>query len=103
MENAIHNIEAAIALILAVKIIAEVIVNLTPTPEDDKWVGRFYRLVEVIAGVITKTAKELPGERNNPDKRLRELQHKAEGEHRADSKKQLSSTDHFGVWDDHNE
>lgn len=47
-----------IAALFAVHAAALAIVNLTPTPEDDKVVAKFYRVIEVIAGIITKTAKK---------------------------------------------
>ncbi len=47
-----------ITALFAVHAAALAIVNLTPTPEDDKVVAKFYRVIEVIAGIITKTAKK---------------------------------------------
>jgi len=66
----IDKISEILAIILAVQWIAMAIVNLTPTPEDDKWVGKFYRFIEVVAGVISKTAKEYPGERRIIEREL---------------------------------
>lgn len=40
---------------------ALLIVNLTPTPYDDLLIGRIYRVVEAIAGIVTPRAKLLPG------------------------------------------
>ena len=57
MADLIDNIAEILALILAVQWLAMIIVNLTPTPLDDKWVGKFYRVVEVLAGVASKTAR----------------------------------------------
>jgi hypothetical protein len=34
------------------------IVNATPTPKDDEIYAKAYRIIEVIAGVLTKTAKK---------------------------------------------
>lgn len=44
--------------------VAEAIVNLTPTPADDKWVAKIYRVIEAIAGLFTDKAKEKPGQRD---------------------------------------
>lgn len=43
--------------------IAVAIVNMTPTPKDDIWLGKFYKIVEAFAGILTHTAKQQPGER----------------------------------------
>lgn len=66
----IHNIEVIITFLFTIKVVAVAIVNLTPTPEDNKWLGHFYRVLEIVAGIITPAAKELPGERLNPAKRV---------------------------------
>jgi len=34
------------------------IVNATPTPKDDEIYAKAYKIIEVIAGVVTKTAKK---------------------------------------------
>ena len=91
----IDNIELVITFLFAIKIVAVAIVNLTPTPEDNKWLGRFYRLLEVVAGIITKTAKELPGERSDPAKRV-SVQSDSKGG--SNSYKRESENDPFGVW-----
>jgi hypothetical protein len=33
------------------------IVNLTPTPKDDAAVAKLYRLVEILAGLLSKKVK----------------------------------------------
>lgn len=49
--------------ILAAKAAAMVVVNYTDTPTDDVWVGRFYKVVEALAGIVnSRKAKQLPGE-----------------------------------------
>ena len=42
----------------ALHILALAIVNLTPTPKDDEIYGKVYKVVEMIAGIISKTAKK---------------------------------------------
>jgi hypothetical protein len=34
------------------------IVNITPTPKDDETVAKIYKVIEVLAGIITKLAKK---------------------------------------------
>jgi len=42
----------------ALHILALAIVNLTPTPKDDEIYGKLYKVVEMIAGIVSKTAKK---------------------------------------------
>ena len=42
----------------ALHILALAIVNLTPTPKDDEIYGKAYKVVEMIAGIVTRTAKK---------------------------------------------
>ena len=42
----------------AIHLLALAIVNLTETPRDDEIYGRFYKVVEKLAGIITKVAKK---------------------------------------------
>ena len=55
--------QTIIGFLLAVHGLAVAIVNATPTPADNIWVGKFYRLIEVLAGLFTEKAKHLPGEK----------------------------------------
>lgn len=47
-----------VAAMFAVHAAALAIVNLTPTPKDDEAVAKFYRVIELLAGIITKVAKQ---------------------------------------------
>ena len=54
-----------VALALAIHAVAVVIVNLTPTPKDNEALGqaslvvvKVYRAVEILAGIISKRAKQ---------------------------------------------
>ena len=51
-----------VAVLVALHAAAAVIVNLTPTPVDDAILGKVYKLIEFLAGVVSKRAKDLPGE-----------------------------------------
>lgn len=54
----LSNLDAIITAILALKVFANIIVNLTDTPVDNLWLGRFYRCIEVVAGIWTAKAKQ---------------------------------------------
>lgn len=45
-------------ILAAVHVLALAIVNATPTPRDDELYGKLYKVVEVLAGIISKTAKK---------------------------------------------
>ena len=46
-----------IELALAIHAVASIIVSITPTPHDDKLVGKLYKLIETLALVVGR-AKE---------------------------------------------
>lgn len=46
-----------VAALFAVHAAALAIVNLTPTPKDDAAVARYYRIIEILAGIVTKLSK----------------------------------------------
>lgn len=47
-----------VAVAAAAHGLALVIVNLTPSKRDDEVYNRVYKVIEVIAGIVTKTAKK---------------------------------------------
>lgn len=47
-----------VAIGAALHALALVIVNTTPTPKDNELYGKFYKVIEVLAGVVTKIAKK---------------------------------------------
>jgi hypothetical protein len=49
-----HILEAVFAVMTAAKLI----VNLTPTPADDAAFTKVYKVVELVAGIWTKKAKQ---------------------------------------------
>jgi hypothetical protein len=57
-----ENIEGILAAVLAAHALAVAVVNLTPTPKDNEIVGKVYKVIEFVAGIFTRKAKELPGE-----------------------------------------
>jgi len=57
MEHLLGNLQQLFTILLATHAIALAIVNLTDTPKDDEAVAKIYRLIEVLAGVVTRFAK----------------------------------------------
>jgi hypothetical protein len=47
-----------LGVLFAIHAAALAIVNLTPTPKDDEIVSKYYRVLEILAGVITKLSKD---------------------------------------------
>lgn len=54
----IANGPELLAALIAVHAAALAIVNLTPTPKDDAIVAKLYRVIEILAGVVTKLSKD---------------------------------------------
>lgn len=63
IETILENLDGILAVIVAAHALALAIVNLTPTPKDDEIVGKVYKVIEALAGVLTRNAKTLPGEK----------------------------------------
>jgi hypothetical protein len=47
-----------VALGAALHALALVIINITPTPVDNQVYGKVYKVIEVLAGIVTKIAKK---------------------------------------------
>lgn len=47
-----------LAGVLAAHALAVFIVNLTPTPKDDRVVRKVYKVIEWVAGIVTTKSKE---------------------------------------------
>lgn len=58
MDNLISNAQRLLEILLAVHGVAILIVNLTPTKRDDQAVATYYRIIEVLAGIVTRLAKD---------------------------------------------
>ena len=58
MEQFINHIQQLFVVLLATHAVAVAIVNLTPTPKDDEAVSKVYKLIEILAGIITKLVKK---------------------------------------------
>ena len=51
-----------IALIMAIISVSSIIAAVTPTPKDDVWIGKLYRLIDLCALNIYR-AKMKPGDK----------------------------------------
>jgi hypothetical protein len=58
MTDLIINAKHLVEILLAIHALALLIVNLTPTQKDDQAVAKYYRLVEILAGIVTRFAKQ---------------------------------------------
>jgi hypothetical protein len=58
MEEFVSRAEEFLAVLIAVHALALTIVNLTPTPRDDEAVAKYYRVLEILAGIVSKLAKK---------------------------------------------
>jgi len=58
MEDLISRAQDFLVVLFAVHGVALAIVNLTPTPRDDEAVAKYYRVLEILAGIISKLAKK---------------------------------------------
>ena len=58
MDQLIAHIQQLLAILIATHAVAIAIVNLTPTPKDDEQVAKFYKIIEIFAGIVTKLAKK---------------------------------------------
>ena len=57
MDFLLSNWGEIVSVAGAIHLLALAVVNLTETPRDDEIYGRFYKVVEKLAGIITKVAK----------------------------------------------
>lgn len=57
MDNYAEYITLTFAVIAALQIPAQLIVNFTETPKDDEALAKAYRVVEIIAGIWSFKAK----------------------------------------------
>lgn len=57
MDQFIAHAQQILAIMFAVHALALTIVNMTPTPKDDEAVAKYYRIIEVLAGIVSKLAK----------------------------------------------
>lgn len=53
-----ENVEAIFVALFAIHAAALAVVNLTPTPKDDEIVAKAYKVIEALAGIFGKKAKD---------------------------------------------
>jgi len=58
LEYLLNNWAEVAGIAGALHILALAVVNLTPTPKDDEIYGKVYKVIEMIAGIISRTAKK---------------------------------------------
>ena len=58
MNDLLHNAQRLVEILLAIHALALLIVNLTPTQRDNQAVAAYYRIVEILAGIVTRLAKD---------------------------------------------
>ena len=58
MDTLLANAKDVVEILIAIHGVALLIVNLTPTPKDDAILAKYYRIIEVLAGIISKLAKK---------------------------------------------
>ena len=58
MDYLINNWSEIVGIAGAVHLLALAIVNLTPTPKDDEIYGKAYKVIEKLAGIFSKVAKQ---------------------------------------------
>lgn len=54
----LNNWAEVAGIAVALHVLALAIVNATPTPKDDQLYGKIYKLIEILAGIVTKMAKK---------------------------------------------
>lgn len=58
MDNLLAHAKTLVEILLAIHALALLIVNLTPTEKDDAVVAKYYRVIEILAGIVTRLAKQ---------------------------------------------
>jgi hypothetical protein len=58
VDQFLDHLLALLKFLLAAHCVALAYVNLTPTPKDNETYAKVYKLIEALAGLITKLAKQ---------------------------------------------
>lgn len=58
MEDIMVWVGVVVGGLLALREVAMQIVKRTATPKDDVWVGKAYKVIEMVAGVLNKDVKQ---------------------------------------------
>lgn len=65
----VENYELIGTVLAGVHALAVLIVNLTPTPADNRILGKVYKTIEAFAGILTTAAKQPPSNRRVSEER----------------------------------
>ena len=57
MQQILAHAQNLLTVLFAIHALALAIVNLTPTPKDNTMVAKYYRVLEILAGVLTRLVK----------------------------------------------
>lgn len=57
MDFLLSNWGEIVSVAGAIHLLALAVVNLTPTPKDDEIYAKVYKVIEKLAGIVTKIAK----------------------------------------------
>lgn len=58
MDFLLQNSDKIVLALAGLHVLALAVVNATPTPKDDAFVAKAYKGLEVLAGILTKAAKQ---------------------------------------------
>ena len=58
LQYLVNNWADIVGILGAAHVLALAIVNVTPSKRDDELYNKLYKVVELFAGIITKTAKK---------------------------------------------
>lgn len=58
MDYLLNNWSEIVGIAGAIHLLALAIVNLTPTPKDDEIYAKAYKVIEKLAGIVSKLAKK---------------------------------------------
>lgn len=58
MDQLLNHIQQLLVVLFAIHGVALAICNLTPTPKDNEAVAKYYRVLEILAGIVTRFAKK---------------------------------------------
>lgn len=58
MDQFINHIQQLLVVLFAIHALALAICNMTRTPKDNEVVAKYYRILEILAGIVTRFAKK---------------------------------------------
>jgi len=58
MDQLLNHIQQLLVVLFAIHALALAICNMTKTPKDNEVVAKYYRILEILAGIVTRFAKK---------------------------------------------